>query len=185
MKFSTFFCTCLSVVLLTSCNNDSENEEAVPFLGRYKFVSMTSDVAVDLDNNGVTSTDMMSEIPYYFNDYSTDLIIRNNLFNSADFYLPHCNVYFDYPSEPNGFTEFSNCGFSYEIKYRKNTGAIDIIIPENTEQYREEFGTPLSLERLGEYKLRATIHKQYYDYNSAAWKWLRVTAEYYRTGDNL
>lgn len=177
--------TCLGIALLlslvTACSSDDKATETLPIKGSYKMASMKSDIAVDLDHNGVASVDMMAEIPYYFDDPRADLNIISNYIDMVDVKLPHCNVYFEYPGEPDGYTTFTSSAFGYEISYDKHSAAVGIIVPEDVSPaYREEFGTLQSLTVLGNGNLQAVIYKKYYDYSSAGWQWLTINATYYK-----
>ncbi|MFP9118556.1 hypothetical protein ACLI08_12265 [Flavobacterium sp. RNTU_13] len=186
MKFKMLICIGLSAMLFTSCSEDNKDDDSLPFSGRYKFTSMTSDVAADLDNNGVTSTDLMTEIPEYFTNYRTDLVVLDGFIKMASFSLPHCNVYFESPGIPQGYTIFTASGMSAQFKYNPRTKGIDLVMPENLNlSDYEEFGMPLKLEYINDSSLKATFYKRYYDYSTAGWKWLTVTAAYYKTANNL
>ena len=55
---------CLISFFLNSCSKENETDEKVGnnFPGHYRVASITSDIAVDLNNDGVKSIDLYQEI---------------------------------------------------------------------------------------------------------------------------
>jgi hypothetical protein len=64
MKKYFFYISLL--LLLFSCNNDDNIIELHPNLGTYKLVSLTSNIAMDLNFDTVASKDFKSELDIYF-----------------------------------------------------------------------------------------------------------------------
>lgn len=64
----------------TSCENDEKSSNSSKFVGRYKVISLKSDVALDLNIDSNPTDDFLIELNDYFQDYNNfDLRIRNDL----------------------------------------------------------------------------------------------------------
>jgi len=190
MKIVNYFLALSALVFISACSNDTDTEKIPSIAGFYSMATMTADTAVDLDNNGVASANLMEEVPYYFDSAQYDLQITPTVYTDQpnnrliSVYLPNTNLSFDYPGEPNGYSSFSRSGFSNGYSYDEQSQQITILRAELNDAYEAEFGRLESLSIYGENKLVGIITKNYYDYVSASWKVLTITclyikAEYY------
>lgn len=187
MKLKTLLSLCVPL-LICGCDSDTTQlPKALPIDGYYKITSMTSGLPVDLDNNGIASKDMMSEIPEYFTNYPYDLYVRtiehvnvSPMYQEhyVDFYLPHTDVNFDYPSTPEGYSEFARYGISYGYNYNGNDKEITIIRGEEAQELIDNVGRVDAVTIISEDRLEVILSKKYYDYTTSEWKSLVITIDY-------
>jgi hypothetical protein len=103
-KMKSIYITLFAFLFLFSCKRDDEKQNDADMLkGKYNLITLTSDTPLDLDHNGISSTDMLQELdftykifkvkePFYFegwilaahfwpqyNDY--DIVYTNELFS--------------------------------------------------------------------------------------------------------
>ena len=184
-----FFATTL-LISLCSCSSDDTRSKrnngvsgsSSSISGSYNLDSITSDVSVDLNNDGFTSTDLLTEIdPEFFSASSLDLEIKpvvynNHLENIMSFYLPHPNVTITTPNKP-GSVKFSRNGIGYVFAFDNKT---QIISPENsnTAPDPDVNGDMISVEVISKGKIQAVFKKYYYDFKSVKWIALTITCIY-------
>jgi len=89
----------ITIVIFISCsNNESEIiTEKTDFSGLYKIENIISTENVDLNDDNISSTDLMNEIPNYFENADYDLIIRN--LGKTDPYELLLSIYLPVPNE--------------------------------------------------------------------------------------
>src|SRR5687768_5115441 len=103
---------------LYGCSSDdgtggnSGSNETPEIAGKYTLVSMRSDISVDLNNDGVLSNNMLTEIDDDSAPTQADLEIKpvfvdNELVQLMSFYLPHPTLSFDNPKEPEGSVKYT------------------------------------------------------------------------------
>ena len=189
MKRKTYLGIGLLVALLSACTtNDDNSEPTLPIAGYYKVRFMTSDVAVDINDDGHASNNMMDEMSDFFElSYreSYDLEIKNNQHAESsakliDFRLPHMNMYFEYPSVPQGFNTYTNSGPVYLFEYDYKNSAINLKVPESGNQSGEDFGRAEHVDVVNSDNINATVKKKYYDFRTAQWLELTLNIKYYK-----
>ena len=189
MKIVNYFLSICALVFISACSDDTDVEKAPSIAGFYKISSMTADIAVDLDNNGVVSANLIAEIPYYFDSVQYDLQITPTAYTDQPnnrlitVYLPNTNLSLDYPGEPNGYSTFSRSGFSNGYLYNESSQIISILRGEQNDAYEAEFGRLESLGNYGDNQLIGLIKKNYYDYSSGSWKVLAISCIYYKVNN--
>lgn len=147
--------------------------------GKYNIISMVSDVSVDLNNDGISSTDMLTEVdPEVFNTEIPELeikpvVVNNQLQEMMSFYLPHSTITSNTPSTPGG-VKFTKTGLGYIYEFDQSTQAISIHedSPSNVN------GHIVEIKVLANNNLRAVFTKYYYDFNVPGWKLLTITCVY-------
>jgi len=172
------------VLIFTSCRSDdpsSEDQLLAKYTGHYKITSFKSDVAVDLNDDQVSSQELLNEINGF--DFQ-DLEIRphQDTDNSTKFislFLPATELTFQFPGHPQGFPRFLRYGFG--TKYTFEGGKIKL--EENTyiEKSRiddEEHNRVVTLSEdiifIDANHLRTSVTKEYYDFKEKCWKLLNI-----------
>lgn len=150
--------------------------------GSYNITSIESNIYVDLNNDGITSTDLFNEIdPSYFDSANPELIIKPVLYNNQlkemmSFYLPHSTV--TVPSQNNpGSVKFSRNGVGYIYQFDKNTQAISIE-DSGTATDPSVYGHMENITVLGPNMLQAVFTKYFYDFSTTQWQILTITCIY-------
>jgi len=177
-------------ISLCSCSSDDTKSKgnngiggySSSISGSYNLESIISNVSVDLNNDGFTSTDLFNEIdPEFFSSTSLDLEIKpivfnNHLENIMSFYLPHPNVIITTPGKP-GSVKFSRNGLGYVFDFDNTTQTIS---PENTNTAPdpEVAGDMVSVKVISKGKIQAVFKKYYYDFKSVKWIALTITCIY-------
>ncbi len=186
MKFKYLLLLCLIILSCDSDDNESINDPGIEnIVGFYTIQSFESDLAVDLNGDGISSTDLKSEINDFF---YYDLEIRPNIEGQTrvqliSFILPATNLRFQNPSYPNGYTSFtSNVYLSMyklvdnQILLESNSfNAYDYVDGENriTTLKVDSF-----IEVLGNNSLAISMTEDYYDYSTAQWQSLNIDVVY-------
>jgi|GEM_PF-2162570 len=189
MKIKKYLGIGLLFALVSACTtNDDNNEQPLPIAGYYKVRDMTSDVSVDINDDGYASTNMMDEMSDFFDiSYRQyyDLEIKHNQYAGSsaklmDFRLPHMNMYFEYPSAPQGFNTFTNSGPVCLFEYDYKNSAIRLDVPELGNQSGEDFGRAEHVDVVNNENINATVIKKYYDFRTAQWVELTLNIKYYK-----
>jgi hypothetical protein len=149
---------------------------------------MTSNVAVDINDDGYASNDMMDEMSDFFElsyKHYYDLEIKYNQYAGSsakliDFRLPHMNMYFEYPSTPQGFNTYTNSGPHYLFEYDYKNKVIHLDVPEISNQSGEDFGRAEQVDIVNDDTINATVKKKYYDFHTAKWVELMLDIKYYK-----
>ncbi len=145
------YITLIISVLLIGCSKNNEESEIFPTDTYYKIVTfeVINSNQIDLDNNGVSSTDILSELTNY-SSYPYDLQIKSkNGSKLFSFYLPTQNIVH------NNLVEFTRGGFSYSSE-RDNFNNIEID--------RDNFIICFNKTASSGYQL--VLKKKYYDFST-------------------
>lgn len=145
MRYLTFI---LSILLISCSNNDDDNQ----ILSKdtyYKIISFNIiDNSIDLNNDGTSSTDILSELTNY-SYYPYDLEIKSkNGKKLLSIYLPIQNI-----SDDN-FVEFSRYGFTYELE-NENINNVEI----------DSDIFIINLERTNPKRYQLILKKKYFDFS--------------------
>ncbi len=174
MKKWIYVILSLSTITI-SCSKDDYEIQRYAFAGFYQVQTMQSDKLVDLNGDSQKSRDLKSEINNYFNDFKYDFEIRPNQTNDTEdklisIYFPEPSISFDYPSSPNGSVEYARnvVGFRYEYQNKQ----FKLFQTDN------EFAVIDKIELLDSGKIKSTIHKDYYDFETQNWINLKIEIEY-------
>ncbi|WP_205500372.1 hypothetical protein [Rufibacter psychrotolerans] len=176
-----------TLLCLPSCSADDEAENRIPSIaGYYRFVSITSSAAVDLNQDGVLSTNLLAEIEGYDFTYpEANLELRPTRHNTTnhkriDIFFPHPNLVLDITTgqEVMLYTKNALNGTGYTYSYDEKTSAIDIIRTANHPETEQEWGRLNRLTVSGTNQLEASISKRYYDFHTQSWLPLNITAVY-------
>lgn len=176
------FLATLFLTGFTSCSKDDGAEENSPELaGEYTIVSMTSNIPVDLNNDGIASTNLMDELGEAIaNTNNPDLEIKpvlldNKLVQVISFYLPHPTIDLSQPDMPT--VEYSVNGMGYQYQYDKRTNEIKVEGAGVSGPVPPP-GRLETIEVTAEGALDAVITKYYYDFATDSWIQLTITCEY-------
>lgn len=148
--------------------------------GSYHILSMTSDLSVDLNNDGLKSLDLLDEIDSsFFDPNNPELVIKPVIYNNQledlmSFYLPHANINTTNPNTAGGVS-FSRNGLGYVYNIDKNTQVINV---DKNEHDSTSSGVMQSIEVLEQGMLKAIFKKSYYDFSSKKWVLLTITCVY-------
>lgn len=160
-------------------NNGSSSSSSLA--GSYNLIAMTSDMEVDLNNDGNISNDMFLEVDASFFDTSSELVIKpviynNNLEEIMSFSLPHSNVVVSTPDNP-GSVSFTKSGLGYIFQFNKTSQTITL---ENNDPNRDPavYGAMESVKLLSPGKLQAVFKKYFYDFAAKKWQMLTLTCVY-------
>ena len=181
-NFKLFFL----LLLIISCNSDDiSNDKFEQYTGHYKIVSFIADVAVDLNNDNITSTELTNEINSFdFNDL--EIRPHDNLSNETKliyFFFPKTWITFQYNSEPNGFVEFIPYGFGTRYEFEnnsfilKNNNYIELSYIDNVES-NKTVSINSDLTIIDDMHLELSLNKEYYDFNNDEWIMLNIKVVY-------
>lgn len=148
--------------------------------GSYNLVSMTSNIEVDLNDDGIVSTDLLTEIdPAFFNSGAPELeikptIVNNQLMPMMSFYLPFPKLNFTTPGKPHGAVSYVRSGLGYYYQFDNATQTITI----NNNASNGVYGNVDNVQVAGKNTLKAVFNKNYYDFATAKWITLKITCIY-------
>lgn len=177
-----------SFISLYGCGNDdgtSSGSKSTPEIaGKYVLVTMTSNISVDLNNDGLLSVNMLTEIDDNTPEGQTDLEIKpvfvdNELVQLMSFYLPHPTLTFDDPKQPEGVVKYTPKGLGYEYEYNNDTNVITVDNGNNTGNVPSS-GQLETVSVISGNQLIATFEKYYYDFAINEWRLLTITCRYTR-----
>lgn len=158
-----------------ACENDDSESSLSLISGFYQIESMTSKDSVDLNGDGVKSTNLKTEIDHYFNNQAHDLEIRPNHTNDTQFklisiYFPEPNLSFEFPGSPEGYVEFAKNSVGYQYEFDNNE--FQLMPSEN------EFIEVIGFELINDVSIQSTIRKSYYDFEIPDWRMLEIEISY-------
>jgi hypothetical protein len=181
----------LFIIILTSCSK--KNTDSAPYIGgHYKTVSIKSDIAADLNNDGIKSTDIYFEVsgPHKTTDGSTV-----HFFDFTSYYsfvemrpLPDSRnnakmVAFNFPSQQIGFLGtaipflmwYDETFITYSYEFEKNGTSIKLI---NNNTSFDEKGKLINLQLLEDKKLKLELSKTVFDFVDKDWIEINITVIY-------
>lgn len=193
------FCELFSVLticmmVLSSCNNKQEEEVSVnDFVGYYKITSLKAEIDVDLNNDGLQSSDLYDEmiepyllvnprdpdytpLPMYnFNQISSYAEVRPTESQSTSTKLLTLNLPYQY------ITYSSLSMYAHDLSYYfydldEND---NVVLKDKLGDAPEVQVT--RLERLDKDRFKVTYNAKIYDFVSKEWKKTSVNALYERT----
>jgi hypothetical protein len=182
----------LVVILFCSCE-EKNVYKAPEIAGYYEMKSLRSDLAVDLDNDGVVSTDAMAEISrvtfirqYNFSAPYAFLQIRPTKeqdVRTQHLYVPfpHPHVTFENTDSPNGRVGYTNndlAAFGYGYAYGEKNKTVQLDRANVRDEDEEVWGKLVGIQVLDRDKLQLTVSKDYYDFKQARWVRLQLIGVY-------
>ena len=160
-----FFTT--SLCLLSCSNDETDKSDTTAIAGSYTLIAMTSNISVDLNDDGILSTDLLLETdPGFFNSDKPELeiktgIVDKELVQLMNFYLPHPTLT-SIPGSAKKVINYSRGGVGYPYTFNNVTKEISV----EKDVKVSGFGRMDNIQVAGENKLGAIITKYYYDLKS-------------------
>ena len=186
----TYALILLAMLIVTACKDDLAYK--VPSIaGYYKVESLVADIEVDLNNDGIISTNAMEEIRqahYNFSNPDTYLEIRPTKYNNTPYqhmYIPFPNprLTFEYTNSPNGAVNFLRNelnGIGYGYEYKENDKVIHLNRTNVKEENENLWGKLVDIKVIGKDRLELLVSKNYYDFKTARWVRLQLIGTYVR-----
>ena len=185
-----------ALIFFISCDSEKEENIENDFKGYYKITSITSETEIDLNNDAITSFDILEEIssphttlngvfPNFYNSENIDnyLEVRptnvqtNNAqlidFNFPEQYISYMND--DLTLNSPILLEYGSSMhfFSYEF-----TNGNEIKIIDANRDWNSKYGEIKSLTRIDKSNFVLYLDKNMFDFSSKQWKSLKLTAKY-------
>lgn len=185
-KFPNPYFIILLTLFLWNCGDSTDTDSQLDaYAGNYQIVSFRSDIPVDLNNDGITSQELVNEINSFS---SNDLEIRptdlqSNPTQLALFFFPKTWITFDDPGSPEGHIEFLDYGFSTTYHFDNNAFYLEDksyeeeALIDNIESHRAVTLTT-DLHVIDGRHLGLSISKEYYDFNANEWVRLAINLIY-------
>jgi len=165
----------LLITLIISCSNDDEINSIPEYSGIYNIQKFNSNKAVDLNNDGVSSENLMIETDNYFskkNNY--DLEILPNQDNNEKiivFEMPHRNPDFVNSDNSNEIDQkFHEISFS---TFYNNSEKITLELVDF-----EQAGRIKNFKIIDNKTVQLNLEKEYYNFESNSWEQLSIEVEY-------
>ncbi|MEK6482602.1 hypothetical protein WJR50_34060 [Catalinimonas sp. 4WD22] len=190
------FLISFTLIFVASCDDEFENK--VPSIaGYYRVESLIADKEVDLNNDGILSTNLMEQISqsnfygqYIFDKHHSYLEIRPTKYNdnpyqhiSIPFPDPHFSTY---TNSPNGAVIYLRNGLNgvgYEYTYNAKTKTVHIDRTKVDQNTEEKWGGLVEIHQIEDDKLELLVSKNYYDFSTASWLRLQITGIYSKIDD--
>lgn len=185
------------LVLCISCDTENDNAPVNDFKGYYKITSIVSKTAIDLNNDGIQSTNILQELssPHTtLNGVFSDFYNVSNPKNFAEVrptegqMNPTQFISFNFPEQSISYlnddlalnipilmhyTTSMNVSLFYKIN---NQNGIEII--DNDTEWNAQFGVINSLQRMDKTNFEVDLDKKMFDFASKQWLVLKVKANY-------
>ncbi|MGB5980634.1 MAG: hypothetical protein WBG46_00685 [Nonlabens sp.] len=192
MKYSSqilrLYFLVISVLLFLGCSDDEDINPYEQYYGIYEITRFESNIAVDLNDDGVNSTNLFDEILQISSSY--DLRIKEAQYTDDDIFVdmsfPKTNISFDNPFNPQGTVSFTDYGAGIGFA-NFNNGAFFF----ETDQYIENaytdnepddrivyFLTGLVINEDETFSI--TLNKPFYDFAMGRWIYLEIEVLYER-----
>lgn len=132
----------LLALYMTSCNKDDNyNDQTNELEGNYKFISLTSNTSLDLNLDGIATTDFKTELSSFYEIYFSPVL---RIKNSPNDYILGIVI-----PKPSFFPEYNDYDITYLsrsheafIKYIKKNNQL-IYTTLNDEAYQIQNGSPI------------------------------------------
>ncbi|HYG03827.1 MAG TPA: hypothetical protein VD927_15370 [Chryseosolibacter sp.] len=192
MEIKHFITLTLIAIILVGCSREDEYRNQTRISGIYKIVAIQTELAVDLNNDGVKSTDIYDEIKYYslmreseprvFYDFETmqHYMVAHPLpFHENNAQLIALNipdqVIDKFGDDSYYLSEYlhSFIAYSYELN-----DASDIVTLTANDASFVENGTLKELRIISSGHLRLTLTKKFFDFSDLDWVETEVTIDY-------
>jgi hypothetical protein len=180
----------LMLLAFTACEKEEAIEPKSPYAGFWKLESFTSDVAIDLNEDGAAERDFMKELDYYFEIKSTHLHGEHNLEIEESYSIKGALVLDSRHMPTDVFRAFP---YTYSLQSRWQTDwTWKMLYFENNELIRftqdEPWNvpeSPLAKEAWPKYtsynfidnnNLEILMDQQFYDRGAGEWKAAKMVA---------
>lgn len=166
--------------IISSCNSDDDIIAPHPNLGEYRLISLSSDIALDLNYDGTQSSDFKKELEFYW-DYPTNPQYGLELLTSSgglDKWIVRMNLPADYhnPDFPLSNKRFGYSDYSktatikndtvYFIKHTlSNESYQDSIWFVDTEKYPY----PYKIDFINSSTTKIKVVQKFYDLEANEW----------------
>lgn len=181
----------LTLLILSCQSSEQENTSYRTVIsGTYMVSKISSNVKVDMNNDGVKTNDMLDEISYYNINGSKVLMVnfksnfhaeirplnyQNSSAKILDFGFPHQYLF----QEKNSINEYvlmdnlkSFVGYEYELKGDK------ILLNSYIGDYNNQFGEIISCEKRENNSVVLSIKKWIFDFKDQEWKIIPMEITY-------
>ncbi len=150
----------LFLFILVGCGKKDEiTDQTNELVGRYKLFSLISDKALDLNLDGMETTDFKSELTSFFDDYHyPPLVVNDNYLLSIS--IPKSS----FRPEYNDFDIiYLDRGDDAQVTYYKAQKKV-VFTRGNTEEYQLLYGSPIiiGIEVLKDMKVKVTVKHKFY-----------------------
>jgi hypothetical protein len=156
--------------------------------------SLQTELAVDLNNDGVSSTDAMGEISQFdyikqYNFYSSETYLeiwptkQNSQLQLLYVPFPNPRVFFDYPDKLSTRVVYQRNylnAIGYMCTYDEKNKTIHLDRTTVKEEAEQEWGKVVDIKVLDKDRLQLLLSKNYYDFKQRSWIRLQLTAIYKR-----
>ena len=153
--------TLLLVFCLSSCSRDEEsNAQTREIMGIFKMLSLVSDTALDLNLDGVATTDFKNELDVFYSYYRNHpLKINEN--SLLEIIIPFASFF---PEYNNYDIDYLSRGDLAYVKYYKKNNMIEYRRGNNSEEYQLQYGMPIikNIEMLPDMKIKVTVYQRFY-----------------------
>jgi len=181
----------LTLLLLSACKPEEYKKPSVT--GYYRMESLVTNREVDLNNDGITSSNVMEEVSqsfylvqYNFSSRASYLEIRPTRLN--DTRIQHMYVPFPHPrlkledtDSPNGRVAYLRNdlnGIGYDYSYDERSKIIRLDRSNVDANNEEVMGQLIDIKVIEKDPLELLVSKNYYDFSTASWVRLQLTARY-------
>ena len=182
---------------IISCDpNNTEEKQLNDFVGYYKITSINSETAIDLNNDGIKSKNILEEIssPYttpsglaenFYNANSPDNYAeirptkqQNNNAQLISFNFPEQIITYrndDLTLNQPFLMEYSSSmnNMSYEF-----TNKSEVIIMDNNKEWNSQFGEIKNLTKIDKKTFQINLDKRMFDLSTKKWTVLQLNATY-------
>lgn len=175
-------CILLLILLTLSCTNEQQVTELKysPFIGEYKILSLTSDIQLDLNRDGIPTKNYLDELSSYFNlyiQYDNPILLinkSNDVFKNS--FYDDVPKQFVNPTDVNDIT-FGKAGPIKTLQFNDNfTSIVNIDGFYTDDFYRQQKWAILqNVTVINNNKIKANFEQQYFTIETG-WKTCILTA---------
>jgi hypothetical protein len=167
MKKITLLFFSLSLFCCSSDDTVSVSDQTAELLGKYRLVSLTSDIPLDLNLDGMATTDFKNELADFFDNYQPHFRIKE----SPDPYILDVTI-----PKSTFYPQYNDYDVSYigrediaYITYYKADNKLEFTRPY-TEEYNLLYDMPIitAIEVLPDMKVKVTLKHRFY-YHPDGW----------------
>lgn len=197
MKKSLLLAFLISII---SCNSDDQ-KMVNDFRGYYKITSIVSETEIDLNNDGLNSTDILKEISSPHTTLNGEF---HNFYNAGhghnfaevrpivEGYNRTQLISFNFPEQKISYlnddlvmnipllmhyTTSLNGGYTYEFANQNS-----IVISDINPEWNSQFGEIKFITRIDKDNFEIDVDKKMFDFKSKQWMVVKVKAKYQKVG---
>lgn len=179
------FCLGLIIYAFSSCSNENDIDIYDNILGEYRLESLISDIEMDLNRDGIYSSDFKKELEFYFNEtYSNENDLKisrvnyQNTLSTLNINLPRVSAAPQYGF--NNATYLSLSFISPILRLDKNFRNILSFSYENInieQELEEKFSILTEIQNEGNY-IYVKIKQLYFDEDDLTFKLVNLDGIY-------